>query len=104
MVRRRDEYVVSGDIERNTGSSLYSRETMTHMSMPVRLIKAGISVSNRFWIQPLTSGACSRCVSTRCAGSGYDGACALLTTVAAAIAAIVKNRRKPFLSIGEECT
>ena len=32
----------------------------------------GNTVSNRFGIQPLTSGACSRCVSTRCVGIGID--------------------------------
>src|SRR5687767_4325760 len=76
MVRRRDEYVVRGAIERNTGSSLYSRDTMIHMSMPVRVMSCGSTVSKRFWIQLLTSGACSRCVSTRTAGSGYVGDCA----------------------------
>ncbi len=48
IVRRRDENVVSGDIDRKTGSSLYSRDTMIHMSMPVRVISCGSTVSNRF--------------------------------------------------------
>ena len=60
-----DENVVSGAIERNTGSSLYSREMMIHMSMLSRCMSAGSTVSKRFWIHDLTSGACSRCVRTR---------------------------------------
>jgi hypothetical protein len=43
---------------------------MTHMSMPVRVMSSGITVVKRFSIQPLMSGACSRCVSTRWRGSG----------------------------------
>ena len=65
---RQAEALVRGAIERNTGSSLYSRDTTIHMSMPSRRIKPGITVSNRRSIQGFTSAACSRCVSTRSEG------------------------------------
>jgi len=74
-VRRRDENVVSGAIDRNTGSSLYSRDTMIHMSMPSRRMSAGSTVSKRLAIQLRTTGACSRCVSTRSAGNAAAGDC-----------------------------
>jgi hypothetical protein len=61
---------VSGDIDENTGSSLYSRVGMIHMSMPSRVISPGSTVSKRFRIQGVTSSVCSRCVSTRTDGSG----------------------------------
>src|SRR5580765_5061268 len=69
IARRRDEYVVTGDMERNTGSSLYSRETMIHMSIRSRRIRAGRTVLNRCVIQPYCTVACSRWVSTRLAGN-----------------------------------
>ncbi len=70
-MRRRDAKYVSGDIDANTGSSLYSRVGMIHMSIPSRAISPGSSVSNRFLIHGVTSAFCSRCVRTRTAGSGY---------------------------------
>lgn len=67
-VRWREEYVVSGAMDRNTGSSLYSRDTITHVSMPSRRISAGSSVLKRCSIQRDRSGGCSRCVRTRLDG------------------------------------
>ena len=72
IVRLREEYVVTGDIDRNTGSSLYSRDTTTHMSIPSRRISDGRIVLKRCSIQRYCNAFCSRCVRTRLAA----GACA----------------------------
>src|SRR5918994_3356267 len=82
MVRRRDAKYVSGAIDANTGSSLYSRVGMIHMSIPSRAISGASTVSNRFLIHGVTIAFCSRCVSTRCVGSGYWVDCASPTRLA----------------------
>src|SRR5687767_3244196 len=68
MVRRRDAKYVSGAIDGNTGSSLYSRVGMIHMSIPSRAINGPSTVSKRFLIHGVTIAFCSRCVSTRSVG------------------------------------
>src|SRR5512134_3152049 len=77
-------------MDRNTGSSLYSRDTMIHMSIVSRRMRAGSTVSNRFWIQLLTRGACSRCVSTRSVGNTV---CAKALEAETSVANRVRERR-----------
>ena len=60
MVRRRAANVVGDTIELKTGSSLYSRIGMTHMSTPYFRISAGRTVSSRFASQACWVSACSR--------------------------------------------
>ena len=52
---------VSGDtIAGKTGSSLYSRIGTTHMSMPCLRMRAGRTVSSRFFNHSCCMAACSR--------------------------------------------
>lgn len=64
IVLRRAEIQVDGNMVRITGSSLYSLETMTHRSMPLRSIKTGNRLLNRSASISSMTLACSRSGST----------------------------------------
>jgi hypothetical protein len=51
--------LVAGNKVRSTGSSLYSRQIMIHMSKPSLAITAGSTVSSLWRSQPSVTLACS---------------------------------------------
>ena len=66
IVRRRADSQVAGSRVGSTGSSLYSRPTTSHRSMPARSISPGRTSSSRWVSQRSRTSACSR------SGSGND--------------------------------
>ena len=99
---------MSGDIDANTGSSLYSRVGMIHMSIPSRVMIGPSSVSKRFLIHGVTRSFCSRCVSTRCVGSGYLVDCEIsdvrraTASAVAELAVFADVRRATALAVAEQ--
>jgi hypothetical protein len=76
MVRRRAAMTEGETREKNTGSSLYSRQITSHIETPCRRIRAGSTRSRRSFSHSWRIFSCSR-IGGRAGGIGTaDAACA----------------------------